>query len=99
MLYVISATDIENSLHLRRQHRDEHRTRLRELQQQGRLVLAGPLPRVDSTEPGDAGFSGSLIVAEFASLDDARDWAENDIYQRCGVYSQVQVNPLIQVLP
>ncbi len=99
MLYAISATDVENSLPLRKQHRDAHRGRLRELQEQGRLVLAGPYPAVDSNEPGEAGFSGSLIVAEFANLEAARQWAQEDIYQSCGVYSEVKVKPLIQVMP
>ena len=99
MLYAISATDVENSLPLRKQHRDEHRGRLRELQEQGRLVLAGPYPAVDSNDPGEAGFSGSLIVAEFANLEAARQWAQEDIYQSCGVYSEVKVKPLIQVMP
>ena len=76
MLYAIMSNDVENSLPLRKTARPAHLQRLEELQQQGRLVLAGPLPAIDSDEPGDAGFTGSLVVAEFKSLDEARAWAD-----------------------
>lgn len=99
MLYAISATDAPDSLALRRQHRDEHRARLRLLQEAGCLVFAGPYPAVDSSDPGEAGFAGSLIIAQFDDLEAATAWAQADVYQRCGVYSCVDVKPLIQVLP
>ena len=99
MLYAIIASDAPNSLSARRAARPDHLDRLRALQAEGRLVLAGPHPRLDSDDPGDAGFSGSLIVAEFDSLDAARAWADADPYQNAAVYSQVTVKPFIQVFP
>ena len=99
MLYSIVATDIENSLELRLAARPAHLERLQQLQQQGRLVLAGPNPSIDSPDPGNAGFSGSLIVAEFASLAEAQQWAEADPYVAAGVYAQVSVKPFKQVFP
>lgn len=99
MLYMIFSTDVENSLERRLQARPAHLERLEALQQQGRLVLAGPCPAVDSPDPGPAGFSGSLIVAEFTSLDEAQAWADADPYIEAGVYREVQVRPFKRVLP
>ncbi|MGD8956013.1 MAG: YciI family protein [Chromatiaceae bacterium] len=99
MLYAIMSNDVENSLPLRKTARPAHLQRLEELQQQGRLVLAGPLPAIDSDEPGDAGFTGSLVVAEFASLDEAQAWADADPYVAAGVYVEVQVKPFKRVFP
>lgn len=99
MLYCIIGSDKPGSLPLRRQARPDHLQRLETLRDQGRLILAGPNPAIDSPDPGDAGFSGSLIVAEFDSLADARAWADADPYVAAGVYEQVIVKPFIQVLP
>ena len=99
MLYAIIASDVENSLQDRLKARPAHLERLNELQDEGRLILAGPHPSVDSEDPGEAGFSGSLIVAEFDSLDDARAWAADDPYQHAGVYETVMVKPFKQVFP
>ena len=99
MLYAIIALDRENSLADRLQARPAHLERLQELQAGGRLVLAGPHPAMDSPDPGDAGFSGSLVVAEFPSLDAARAWADTDPYVSAGVYAQVAVKPFNKVLP
>jgi uncharacterized protein YciI len=99
MLYCIVGTDVENSLLLRKSAREAHLGRLTQLQQEGRLVVAGPNPAVDSNDPGEAGFTGSLIVAEFNSLDAARAWADADPYVEAGVYAQVSVKPFKQVFP
>ncbi|ARB28633.1 YciI family protein [Pseudomonas tolaasii] len=99
MLYAIVATDVANSLEKRLSVRPAHLDRLKALQAAGRLVLAGPNPAVDSNDPGDAGFSGSLIVAEFASLADAQAWAKADPYIAAGVYADVSIKPFKQVLP
>lgn len=99
MLYAIIATDVENSLDKRLAVRPAHLERLHQLQAQGRLVLAGPHPAVDSNDPGAAGFSGSLIVAEFDSLSAAQAWAEADPFATTGVYAHVLVKPFKQVLP
>jgi len=99
MLYCIISTDVANSLPLRKGARPAHLARLEQLQQQGRLVLAGPYPAVDSSDPGEAGFTGSLIVAEFASLAEAKAWADEDPYVAAGVYSEVTVKPFKQVFP
>lgn len=99
MLYAILSEDVEDSLALRKQARADHLARLEALQQQGRLVLAGPHPAIDAEEPGTAGFSGSLVVAEFESLEAARAWADADPYVAAGVYARVQVKPFKQVLP
>lgn len=98
MLYAIISTDVENSLEKRLATRPAHLARLAILKQQGKLVLAGPLPAIDSEDPGDAGFTGSLIVAEFASLEAAQAWAEADPYQAAGVYAKVIVKPFKRVL-
>ena len=99
MWYVINATDNEGSLERRLSVRARHLARLQELQNQGRLLLAGPYPAVDSNDPGPAGFSGSLIIAEFDSLEDARSWADADPYVEAGVYAGVSVKPFRKVLP
>ncbi len=99
MLYAILCEDHENSLQKRLQTRPLHLERLQKLQQQGRMILAGPHPSIDSNDPGSAGFTGSLIVAEFSSLDDAKQWAEADPYQTAGVYKKVIVKPFKQVFP
>ena len=99
MLYAIFGQDVENSLERRLAARPEHLARLNALQDAGRLVLAGPFPAVDAPDPGQAGFSGSLIVAEFASLAAAEVWAAADPYITAGVYAHVAVRPFRQVLP
>jgi uncharacterized protein len=99
MYYAIMAEDITNSLERRMEYRPQHLARLTELQNQGRLLLAGPFPAIDNLDPGPAGFSGSLIVAEFASLVDARIWAEADPFVSAGVYANVVVKPFRITLP
>jgi uncharacterized protein YciI len=99
MLYAINAEDIPDSLEKRLAVRSAHLERLQALQQDGRLILAGPCPAIDSPDPGPAGFSGSLIVAEFESLPAARAWAEADPYVTAGVYATVTVKPFKKVLP
>lgn len=99
MLYAIVAEDVPDSLPRRLQARPDHLARLHALRDDGRLVLAGPLPAIDSDDPGPAGFSGSLIVAEFTSLDEARAWADQDPYLAAGVYARVEVRPFRKVLP
>ena len=99
MWYAILGTDIENSLELRMQTRPAHVARLTELKDQGRLLAAGPTPAIDAEDPGEAGFSGSLIVAEFDSLQDAQRWADADPYIAAGVYASVLVRPFKLVLP
>ena len=99
MLYAIIAQDIENSLLKRMKARPSHIARLIELKDQGRLILAGPHPSIDVSEPGEAGFSGSLIVAEFDDLQQAHQWADADPYVTAGVYSSVVVKPFNKVLP
>ncbi len=99
MWYVINGTDTEDSLERRLSVRAAHLERLQLLLNEGRLLLAGPYPAVDSNDPGPAGFTGSLIVAEFDSLEDAQAWANNDPYVTAGVYSGVNVKPFRKVLP
>ncbi|MEW6993688.1 YciI family protein [Colwelliaceae bacterium MEBiC 14330] len=99
MFYVIYSEDVENSLSLRLSVREHHIQRLKELQAQGKLLLAGPCPAIDSEEPGEAGFTGSLIVAEFDSLSTAQAWADKDPYISAGVYKKVTVKPYKKVLP
>ncbi|MFZ1990097.1 MAG: YciI family protein [Alphaproteobacteria bacterium] len=99
MIYAILCEDRENSLETRRQHRPAHLERLVELKNQGRLLLAGPHPAIDCADPGGAGFTGSLIVAEFPSLQDAQDWVDAEPFLKTGVYKKVTVKPLIKVLP
>lgn len=99
MLYAIIGQDQPGSLENRLAARPAHLARLQALQEQGRLLVAGPFPAIDSPDPGPAGFSGSLIVAEFASLDEARDWADADPYVSAGVYAQVEIKPFRKVFP
>lgn len=99
MLYAIIAQDVENSLQDRLKARPDHLARLQQLQDEGRLIIAGPHPSIDSNDPGEAGFSGSLVVAEFNSLDDAQSWADTDPYNVAGVYQQVTVKPFKKVFP
>ncbi|SET58498.1 YciI family protein [Pseudomonas graminis] len=99
MLYAIVATDVANSLEKRLAARPAHLERLNAMKAEGRIVLAGPMPAVDSIDPGAAGFTGSLIVAEFESIKDAQAWAEADPYVAAGVYADVVVKPFKQVLP
>lgn len=99
MLYAIVADDLENTLEARMNARAAHLARLEELKSQGRLVLAGALPAIDLDDPGPAGFTGSLIVAEFTSLTDAEAWAAADPFAATGVYKSVTVKPFSKVLP
>ena len=99
MLYAIMPTDVPDSLEKRLAARPDHVARLNALKDAGRLVLAGPLPAIDSSDPGPAGFTGSLIVAEFGSLEAAKEWAGNDPYIAAGVYQDVVVKPFNKVLP
>lgn len=99
MLYAIISRDRDNSLSDRLQARPAHLERLQALQADGRLLLAGPHPAIDSEDPGEAGFSGSLVVAEFDSLDAAQAWADADPYVAADVYAQVVVKPFRKVLP
>lgn len=99
MWYAIISEDNENSSPLRATAREAHIARLRTLAADGRLLLAGPHPAVDSEEPGQAGFTGSLVIAEFPSLEDARQWADDDPYVAAGVYREVTVKPFKRVLP
>lgn len=99
MLYAIISQDVEDSLPLRKTARADHLARLEQLREEGRLVLAGPHPAIDSNDPGEAGFSGSLVVAEFASLEAAQAWADADPYIEAGVYANVTVKPFKKVLP
>jgi len=99
MLYAIISEDVPNSLALRQANRPAHLERLEQLKQQGRLLLAGPHPAIDSEDPGEAGFSGSLVVAEFDSLEQAQAWADIDPFVSAGVYQKVTVKPYKKVLP
>ena len=99
MLYAIIGKDVANSLDQRLAARPAHLARLDALQGEGRLILAGPFPAIDSPAPGPAGFSGSLIVAEFDSLTAAQTWADADPYLAAGVYAEVSVKPFLKALP
>ena len=99
MYYVILGTDVAGSLEKRISARPEHLARLTQLQDEGRLLTAGPLPAIDSDDPGDAGFTGSIIIAEFESLSAAQQWAEKDPYMEAGVYTSVSVKPYKKVFP
>jgi len=99
MLYAIIAEDTENSLEKRLAVRPDHVARLQDLKKQGKLILAGPHPSIDNEDPGTAGFSGSLIVAEFSDFEEAQSWANNDPYIKAGVYKHVTVKPFKKVLP
>jgi uncharacterized protein YciI len=99
MYYAIISEDVADSLELRLAARPRHLERLRQLKDEGRLLLAGPHPAIDSEDPGDAGFTGSLVIAEFDDLDAARQWADADPYVSGGVYQRVLVKPFKKVLP
>lgn len=99
LFYAIISEDVPNSLPLRQQSRAAHLARLEALKAEGRLLLAGPHPAVDSADPGEAGFTGSLVVAQFGSLAEAQSWADADPYIEAGVYAQVIVKPFKRVLP
>lgn len=99
MLYLIYAEDFADSLEKRLSTRDQHLARLSALQNEGRLILGGPCPAIDSNDPGEAGFTGSLIVADFGSLEQAQSWADADPYLLGGVYEKVTVKPYKKVFP
>ncbi|RBW49944.1 YciI family protein [Marinobacter sp. F3R11] len=99
MYYAIICEDVDNSLPLRQKARPAHIERLQQLKAAGRLLVAGPNPAVDTSDPGSAGFTGSLIVAEFDSLSAAQAWADSDPYIDAGVYQKVTVKPFKVVLP
>ncbi|MEE2731481.1 MAG: YciI family protein [Pseudomonadota bacterium] len=99
MYYAIVSQDVENSLEQRMGARPDHLARLEALKQQGRLLVAGPFPAIDSETPGAAGFTGSLVIAEFDSLHAAQTWADADPYVAAGVYASVMVKPYKKVLP
>lgn len=99
MLYLIFSQDVENSLELRKKARPAHIERLEKLNHLGRLIIAGPCPAIDCEDPGEAGFTGSMVVAEFDSLEQAQEWADNDPYLAAGVYASVTVKPYKKVLP
>ena len=99
MWYAIISEDIENSLDKRKAARPDHLARLEALKSAGRLLVAGPHPAIDCEAPGEAGFTGSLVIAEFDSLEDAQHWADADPYIAAGVYQKVVVKPYLKVLP
>lgn len=99
MWYAILSEDVENSLERRKAARADHLARLHALVDQGRLLLAGPHPAIDAEDPGPAGFTGSLVIAEFESLEAAQAWADEDPYIAAGVYARVTVKPFRKVLP
>lgn len=99
MFYMIYSEDVADSLPLRKKARPAHIARLEQLRDAGRLLIAGPCPAIDSEDPGEAGFTGSLVVAEFDSLADAQAWADTDPYIEGGVYAKVIVKPYKKVLP
>ncbi|ANO32703.1 YciI family protein [Vibrio breoganii] len=97
MWYVIFSQDVEDSLQKRLSVREQHLERLQSLQDQGRLLTAGPMPAIDSDNPGEAGFTGSTVIAQFESLQDAKEWADADPYIEAGVYQNVIVKPFKKV--
>ena len=99
MLYAILSEDVIDSLEKRKSARPAHLKRLDNLQDKGRLVLAGPHPAIDSNTPGEAGFTGSLVIAEFSDLQEAKSWADDDPYVTAGVYKHVVVKPFKQIYP
>ncbi len=99
MLYAIISVDVANSLEKRMAARPAHLERLQILQDEARLIIAGPHPAIDSNNPGDAGFTGSLVIADFNCLADAQRWADSDPYLITGVYASVTVKPFKQVFP
>ena len=99
MWYAIISEDVANSLDKRRSAREAHLARLKQLVDEGRVLIAGPHPAVDADDPGESGFTGSLVVVDFPSLQDAQSWAEADPYIQAGVYERVIVKPFKKVLP
>jgi len=99
MLYAIISEDVSNSLEKRKLARPAHLSRLQQLNDEGRLFVAGPHPAIDNNDPGEAGFTGSLVVAEFESLEQAKSWADADPYVAAGIYAKVLVKPFKKVLP
>ncbi len=99
MLYVIFSEDVADSLARRKAARPDHIRRLNELQEQGRVLVGGPLPAIDNNDPGEAGFTGSILIAEFSSLAEAEAWAKKDPYIKAGVYARSIVKPFKQVFP
>jgi uncharacterized protein YciI len=99
MWYAVISEDIENSLEMRGKSRDAHLARLTALAEEGRVLIAGPHPATDSEDPGSAGFTGSLVIVDFPSLDEAKAWADVDPYMTAGVYEKVTVKPFKHVLP
>lgn len=99
MLYAIISQDHPNSLEKRKLTRPAHLARLQQLSDEGRLLVAGPHPAIDNDNPGDAGFTGSLVIAEFSSLQAAQAWADEDPYCAAGIYAEVTVKPFKKVLP
>lgn len=99
MWYVIYGRDVPDSLELRKSVREDHLARVKALQEEGRLMVAGPRPAIDSPDPGPAGWQGSLIIARFDSLDSAQAWAQDDPYIHSGAYEKVEVSPFIPILP
>lgn len=99
MWYVIYSRDRENALEARLEARPAHLKRVEAMLAEGRILVAGPRPAIDSPDPGPAGFEGSLIVADFESLEEAREWADSDPYMLAGVYESVEVSPFVKVLP
>lgn len=98
MWYLIFSEDIPNSLPLRKENRPAHLARLQALRNEGRLLTAGPNPAIDSEDPGEAGFTGSTVIAEFASLEEAKAWADADPYVAAGIYAKVTVKPFKQTV-
>jgi len=99
MLFAIVSDDVTDSGPLRAQARSDHLQRLHALRDQGRLIIAGPCPAIDANEPGPAGFTGSIVIAEFNDLSQAQDWADTDPYVAAGVYQRVTIKPFKHVLP
>lgn len=99
MLYAVISEDVSNSLEKRKFVRPAHLARLQLLADEGRLLVAGPHPAIDNSDPGEAGFSGSLVIAEFSSLEEAQSWAAEDPYVAAGIYAKVVVKPFKKVLP
>ncbi len=99
MLYAIIWEDVENSLPIRQSVRPQHLEHVRELVDQGRIITGGPFPAISAADPGPAGFTGSLIVAEFPTQADAEQWINEDVYMTAGVIARVSVRPFLQVVP
>tara|TARA_B100000614_G_C14320737_1_gene400297 strand:+ start:334 stop:633 length:300 start_codon:yes stop_codon:yes gene_type:complete len=99
MLFSIISEDVNNSLPIRKKEREKHLKRLKKLAKEGRLIIAGPSPAVESENPGDRGFTGSIVIAEFDTLKNANEWANSDPYMTGGVYAKVVVKPFKKVLP